>query len=786
MSSTLRLLQSLAAAALLSAPPATAQIRITEIMQSNVTGYYDSPSGDYPDSWVELYNAGTTQVDLSAYSIGIKKSAGKAYALPQNTILQPGGYLIVMCDKEETGLHTSFRLESDKAGRVVLFCNGIGVDSVVHPAQPAPDIAYGLDPATGTWGYELSATPGKANTGGICDAAHILGEPVFSHAGCVNPSFQSISISLPEGAPSGTVIRYTTDGSLPTGASPVLKEGSTIDISRTTTIRARLFADGWLSPWATSHSYIRHHDRMTMPVISLTTDKKYLDDRNTGILSGWNYEYDWRRPVNIEYFETEGADATLNQLGETRVGGGWSRSLPLKSLILYAHKRFGTPRFDHEFFPDQKPGITDFKSIMLRNAGNDFYETYMRDAVVQRVFGDYVGLDWQAHRPAAIYINGTYKGILNIRERSNDDNIYTNYAGLEDIDMVENWEELKAGTMDSFNGMMDFMSKSGRTATEIDSLFDSREYLDVHLMNLFFNNTDFPGNNIVHWRPTAPGGRWRIIVKDTDYAMGIANASSDSKAAATFNTLEWLYTPNYPNSNNWGNRSERTRVFRRMMDCPELREPFFDRAFVYFGDVLNSRRVIEEIDRIKEEMETEWMYHYDLYGYYSPYGTWNSCVGEMRDWITQRSEVFPQMFADYYGLGRLGTLAAECEDGCPAFSINGITPASLPFEGPYPLQRTIRFETTAGTGKEVEWEVTANDSTSVLRGRQLEVAMSDGLRVKARLVDCETGIGTTPADPTDGPERIYDLQGRPVASPGRSGIYIIRRGNISEKRIIAK
>lgn len=785
MSSKLSLLPSLAVAVLLGAPSGTAQIRITEIMQSNVTEYFDSSFGDYPDSWVELHNAGTTQVDLSNYSIGIKKNAAKAYTLPQNTILQAGGYLLVMCDKEEKGLHTSFRLESDKPGQVILFCDGIGVDTVAHPAQPAPDIAYGLDPQSGEWGYELNATPGKANSGGICDATHILGEPVFSHSGCVSPSFSSVMVRLPEGAPSDAVIRFTTDGSLPTASSPVLKEGSAIDVSRTTTIRARVFAEGWLSPWATSHSYIRHHDRMTMPIVSLTTDKKYLDDPNTGILSGWNYEYDWRRPVNIEYFEAEGDDAILNQPGETRVGGGWSRSLPLKSLILYAHKRFGTPRFNHEFFPEQKPGITDFKSIMLRNAGNDFYETYMRDAVVQRVFGAYADLDWQAHRPAAVYINGVYKGILNIRERSNDNNIYTNYAGLEDIDMVENWEELKAGTMDSFNEMMAFMSKTGQTAAEIDSLFDSREYLDVHLMNLFFNNTDFPGNNMVHWRPAAPGGRWRIIVKDTDYAMGIANASSDSRAAATFNTLAWLYTPNYPNSNNWGNRSERTRIFRRMMACPELREPFFDRAFVYFGDVLNARRVIDEINRIKAEMETEWMYHYDLYGYYSPYGTWNSCIGQMCDWITERSEVFPKMFADYYQLGELGTLTVECEGDAVPLTINGITLQSLPFEGPYPVERTVRMEGTADTGREIEWEVTAEGTTSVQRSNTLELTMTDGLQVKVRSVECQTGIAA-PTRPEDRVERIYDLQGRPVTSPERGGIYIIRRGNISEKRLIVK
>ncbi|MDE5913437.1 MAG: lamin tail domain-containing protein, partial [Muribaculaceae bacterium] len=131
----------LTSALIMASPAAMAELRITEIMQSNISGYYDD-LGNYPDSWVEIYNDGTSAVDLSAYSVGIKKNADKAYTLPRQTL--PGGqYIIVMCDKEETGFHTSFRLESNKAGRVILFRDGVGIDTVAHPAQPAPDIAYG-------------------------------------------------------------------------------------------------------------------------------------------------------------------------------------------------------------------------------------------------------------------------------------------------------------------------------------------------------------------------------------------------------------------------------------------------------------------------------------------------------------------------------------------------------------------------------------------------------------------------------------------------------------------
>lgn len=116
------------------------------------------------------------------------------------------------------------------------------------------------------------------------------------------------------------------------------------------------------------------------------------------------------------------------------------------SMALYAHKRFGKKRFDYEFFPDQRPGETNYKPFLLRNAGNDFGYLYMRDAVIQRTMASHTDLNWQSWRPAVVFVNGEYKGILNMRSRSNDDNIFTHYNELEDIDIVKNNWELQHGT----------------------------------------------------------------------------------------------------------------------------------------------------------------------------------------------------------------------------------------------------------------------------------------------------------------------------------------------------
>ena len=48
---------------------ANAQLVINELMQSNVECIMDDIH-EFPDSWVELYNSGSTAVNLKDYKIG--------------------------------------------------------------------------------------------------------------------------------------------------------------------------------------------------------------------------------------------------------------------------------------------------------------------------------------------------------------------------------------------------------------------------------------------------------------------------------------------------------------------------------------------------------------------------------------------------------------------------------------------------------------------------------------------------------------------------------------------
>ncbi len=769
----------------------TSKLVINELMQSNIDCIMDDLH-EFPDSWVELYNNSDESINLKEYQIGIKE--GNAWQLPNKTI-DAKGFIVVYCDKEEWSLHTDFRLDTGKGCVVYLFKGNEVVDSLpaALPKMPAPNIAYGRKTDGGNeWGYQLTPTPGTTNCGEVCDEKHILGEPVFSEPGHVLTSSKKISLalSLPKDAPEGTQIYYTTDGKEPTKDSKLYTKE--ISINDSYAIRAKLFCDGWLSPRSTVQSYIFLDRDMTIPVISITTNDDYLNGSKEGIFKNNSKanQNNWRRPINFELFDEPDKASVLNQICETRVMGGQSRDWARKSMAIYANKRFGTKRLEYEFFPDQKPGMTDFKSIMLRNAGNDIDGLYMRDAIIQRSMAQHADLDWQAWRPAVIYINGEYHCMLNIRERSNDDNIFTNYDGLEDIDMVEIAQEnnhliseLKAGTSDHYDQFVKFYSEKGHTLTEYAEWMDWKEYINLMAMNLFFNNQDFPGNNIVMWRPRTKDGKWRWLSKDTDFGLGLYNSP------VTDNTVKWLYSPNTTNS--WANTEEATRMFRNMMEDPDFQREFIDRSLVYMGDFLNEKGVREIWDPMFELVKDELLIHRDELNPANPWGWgWganneksiNDEVNKAREWLKKRTDLYRKYLCDYYKVGTLATMTVNkgLEDATDGhFLFNGVELTKGVFDGKFLVKRKITLEPgEASTLNVTGWEIVADDTATNYQGSRLEIDMPQCTSLAITALIETNGIRTISNETTKAKD-IYDLNGRKVRSGSTSleglprGIYIV-------------
>ena len=780
-------------------------LKINEIMQSNIETTMDDIK-EFPDSWVELYNPTDAAINLGDYKIGIKNKENKAWQLPNMTVAAKG-YIVIYCDKEakeDNRLHTDFRLESGKDGNLYLFKGGEVVDKLEKMAKmPAPDIAYGRKTdGSDEWGYQLTPTPGKANTGNICDAKHILGAPVFSEAGRVGNTTVNLTLSMPEGTPEGAVIRYTTNGSEPTATST--KYTNAINITKTTVIRAKLFCDGWLSPVSTAQSYIFHPRAMTVPIFSVQTNDKYLNDREIGLFANNNNKedkktHDWRRPVNIEFFPVEGEASIFNQLSETRIQGGQSRTNALKSMVFYANKRFDPDhkQFQYEFFPDQKPGITKFKAFSLRDGGNDFSDLYFRDLIIQRTMGEHVDIDWQAGHTAVLYINGEYMGMLNIRERSNADNIYSNYNGLEDIDMVEIAhekvnnvdqfiEELKEGTSDFYEDFKSFYSVKGHSLEEYEQWLDVDEYLNVAVMDLFYGNNDWPGNNTVLWRPndddTKSGlpKRFRVIVKDTDFGLGLYGKQNN------YNMIDLLYHPENHQSDAWAFTEPATRLLKNMLENSEILDKFLGKCCVFMGDFMNEEGTGKVIDDIMAEAMEEFVAHRDKYngggGGGWPFGGWGQTdnrkditnkFNNAKNWVKGRPDNFFNHLKSQWGLGTPNTLTINKANEDVEITFNGVKLSKNTFNGKFFNGHTITLSGKAPEGKTIVGWKTTGANNKQYDGETMSLMMPNSTLDISPILGDDTGIENVEISSlASRPTSLYDLMGNKVKTPQAGKIYI--------------
>jgi spore coat protein CotH len=141
-------------------------IYINEIMADNDATIEDPDEPGAFEDWIELYNPGTTSVDLSGMYLTDDSSDPTQWQFPSGSIIDAGGYLIIWADDDtdQGNSHASFKLSA--SGESVLLYNVDGttlVDSVTFGEQTT-DVSYGRFPnGASTFAVLSIATPGAAN-----------------------------------------------------------------------------------------------------------------------------------------------------------------------------------------------------------------------------------------------------------------------------------------------------------------------------------------------------------------------------------------------------------------------------------------------------------------------------------------------------------------------------------------------------------------------------------------------------------------------------------------------
>lgn len=191
-----------------------AQIYVNEIMASNATTIDNT--GDTPD-WIELYNGGSSAVNLQGYYLSDDFGLLTKYQLPSGTsqyIIPAGGFLLLWASSLPIrgAKHLSFSLSAEGEKVVLTAPNGTSIVDSVSFGSQRTDVSYGrLSNGGIVRKYFSPSSPDASNQSVNAYAGFVL-NPVFSvQSGFFQNAF-SLTITCAE---PNSVIYYTTDGSEP-------------------------------------------------------------------------------------------------------------------------------------------------------------------------------------------------------------------------------------------------------------------------------------------------------------------------------------------------------------------------------------------------------------------------------------------------------------------------------------------------------------------------------------------------------------------------------------------
>jgi hypothetical protein len=608
------------------------------------------------------------------------------------------------------GLHTNFKLKS-KGESIYLFNPaGILADSIGEITLPA-DVSFGRKPdGANLWYYFAQPTPDAENTAkGYPNSG---ADPVlFSRSGGKN--IGGTTLSLTAGKSTDTIY-YTTDGSIPDPTSN--RYTGPITIGDDQVIRARVIGSTCLPGPVSTNTYVTQYNHQ-IPIVCISTNPENLWSDESGIYvlgppdyssqpphEGANYWEEWERPAHFELYDKNGIKQ-IDQLAGVKIFGGWSRMNEQKSLALFARKEYGKGSFEYKFFTD-KP-IEKFESIVIRNSGNDNMQLQFHDCFMTGLTRK-MEVDRQAFQPAAIYLNGKYWGIENIREKVNEHYLAENHlVDPGSVNLLFLQSTVLCGTNTGYQQILTFLNNHS-TLQNNDDYYQVRDQIDLdnyiqyQLTQIYLNNKDWPGNNIKFWN-TNTGNPWRWIIFDTDFGFNAGEYG--------YNTLEFALVTN---GEDWPNPPWSTLLFRRMISNLDFRYNFINQYCDRLNVDFHPSRINADLDSLRGVYYADMQYHFERW--WGSYPEWESRISSRKIFGQRRPALCRLHMQEQFSLGEELEVKVEVSDAdMGKVKVNTVYPYSYPFTGIYFRDVPISLKAVPKVGfKFVRWEGSVNSTERVI------------------------------------------------------------------------
>lgn len=390
----------------------------------------------------------------------------------------------------------------------------------------------------------------------------------------------------------------------------------------------------------------------SLPVVSIQTEPNNLFSADTGIFmmgskakprkpyKGANFWSNKEVPAHMEYFEN--GQSQLKQNIGIRVFGGYSRSNDQKSITLVSRKKYGKKKMDHKFFKSRK--FDSYKTLILRNSGNDFNRSMLRDAYYTTVCSN-MGIDVQAIQPTVVYINGKYWGIMNLREKLNENYLKQHHDIKKDsLDLLKHRLDRQHGSNKDYKMLLKWLETADLSIPKDSIYFEKRvdvmNFMNYNIAEVFCDNRD-AGGNIRYYRD-GKNGKWRWILFDVD--AGLNNGVNKGHKS---NTLKKMTTYS---DEAWPNPAWSTLIIRKILQNPSWREKYIQLFQYHVNTTFNPKRTLAILDSMEANINHEMVYHKIRWG-----GSLNSFsreINSIKNFMSKRPEYCLNHLSLKFGLGK--------------------------------------------------------------------------------------------------------------------------------------
>lgn len=543
----------------------TAQVVINEYSASNLTKYVDQ--FDKTEDWIELYNSGSSSVDLSGWHLSDKESKPEKWEIPEGVVIGANDHLVFLCSGRDqvfksgsnspAEYHTNFKLSQTGSGETLILSDPSGEVMQSVPYETTlieSDIVenFGnlrielvetsrIRVTDGAEEWMLTTEPSlnQSNNGSTVYSGYTETPTIDLEAGFYEGS-QSVTITNNE---PNSVLRYTTDATNVKEDSP--EYTGAFEVTENTVIKARSFStDMQILPGKMDFTTLFIDENISLPVFSIAADGIQLlaNDRDDLIQTR---EF---KPVgSLEYFDALG-ERQAASFGDLNRHGQDSWALDHRSIDWVSRDEMGYNKaINTELF--EYSDRDEYQRIILRASGDDNYparqdsvlggshvgSTHVRDEFVHQIAQDGgMKVDVRAVERVVVFLNGEYWGVYGLRERPVDHDYIKEYYGHEkpEVQFLSTWGQTEA-EYGGYQALYDwiqfreFILKNDMGIEEnyqyVKDNYQVQSLIDYMAVNLNTVAKDWLNYNTGWWRGLNPDGshkKWGYIIWDMDATYG--------------------------------------------------------------------------------------------------------------------------------------------------------------------------------------------------------------------------------------------------------------------------